>query len=89
MTTKTETKQFQYEIQAYQEDCVNNIINLFESLRQKVNFGEVLTAHHKKNKYNFPVQDTTNLDIMRLTGKGKTITNIKPIFELSKHFGYK
>jgi len=89
MTTKTETKQFQYEIQSYQEDCVTNITGLFESLRQKVNFGEVLTAHHKKNKYNFPVQDTKNIDIMMETGTGKTFTFIKTIFELSKHFGYK
>lgn len=89
MTTKTETKQFQYEIQSYQEDCVKNITSLFESLRQKVNFGEVLTAHHKKNKYNFPVQDTKNIDIMMETGTGKTFTFIKTIFELSKHFGYK
>lgn len=89
MTTKTETKQFQYEIQGYQEDCVTNITSLFESLRQKVNFGEVLTAHHKKNKYNFPVQDTKNIDIMMETGTGKTFTFIKTIFELSKHFGYK
>lgn len=89
MTTKTDIKQFQYEIQAYQEDCVNNIISLFESLRQKANFGEVLTAHHKKNKYNFPVQDTKNIDIMMETGTGKTFTFIKTIFELSKHFGYK
>ena len=49
MTIKTETKQFQYEIQNYQEDCVTNIISLFESLRQKVNFVEVLKAHYKKN----------------------------------------
>lgn len=89
MTTKTETKQFQYEIQSYQEDCVASITSLFESLRQKVNFGEVLTAHHKKNKYNFPVQDTKNIDIMMETGTGKTFTFIKTIFELSKHFGYK
>ncbi|WP_276979131.1 DEAD/DEAH box helicase family protein [Flavobacterium filum] len=89
MTTKTETKQFQYEIQAYQEDCVNHIISLFESLRQKANFGEVLTAHHKKNKYNFPVQDTKHIDIMMETGTGKTFTFIKTIFELSKNFGYK
>ncbi len=89
MTTKTETKQFQYEIQSYQEDCVTNITSLFESLRQKVDFGEVLTAHHKKNKYNFPVQDTKNIDIMMETGTGKTFTFIKTIFELSKHFGYK
>jgi len=89
MTTKTESKQFQYEIQAYQEDCVNNIISLFESLRQKVNFGEVLTAHHKKNKYNFPVLENNNIDIMMETGTGKTFTFIKTIFELSKHFGFK
>jgi type III restriction enzyme len=85
----TETKQFQYEIQAYQEDCVNNIISLFESLRQKANFGDVLTAHHKKNKYNFPVQDNKNIDIMMETGTGKTFTFIKSIFELNKNFGYK
>lgn len=89
MTTKTETRQFQYEIQTYQEDCVNNIISLFESLRQKQNFGEVLTEHHKKNKYNFPVQDTKNIDIMMETGTGKTFTFIKTIFELNKNFGYK
>lgn len=89
MTTKTETKQFQYEIQSYQEDCVTNITCLFESLRQKVNFGKVLTAHHKKHKYNFPVQDTKNIDIMMETGTGKTFTYIKTIFELSKNFGYK
>ena len=89
MTTITETKQFQYEIQAFQEDCVNNIISLFESLRQKVNFGEVLTAHQKNNKYKFPVQETRNIDIMMETGTGKTFTFIKTIFELSKNFGYK
>jgi type III restriction enzyme len=89
MTTKTEIKQFQYEIQAYQEDCVNNIISLFESLSQKENFGDVLTAHHKKNKYNFPVQENKNIDIMMETGTGKTFTFIKTIFELNKIFGYK
>lgn len=89
MATNTETKQFQYEIQSYQEDCVANITSLFESLRQKANFVEVLKAHHKKNKYNFPVQDTKNIDIMMETGTGKTFTYIKTIFELSKHFGYK
>lgn len=82
-------KQFQYQIQTYQENCVNNIISLFESLRQKVNFAEVMTEHHKKNKYNFPVQDTKNIDIMMETGTGKTFTFIKTIFELSKNFGYK
>lgn len=89
MTTKAKTKQFQYEIQAYQEDCVNNIISLFESLRQKESFGEVLTTHHNNNKYKFPVQDTKNIDIMMETGTGKTFTFIKTIFELNRKFGYK
>ena len=70
MTTKTETIQFQYEIQAYQENCVNNIISLFESLRQKETFSNTLTAHHQKYKYNFPVQETKNIDIMMETGTG-------------------
>ncbi len=89
MTTKTETKQFQYEIQAYQEDCVNNIISLFERLRQKEKFDDVLSAHYNKNKYKFPVQSNNNIDIMMETGTGKTFTFIKTIFELSKNFGYK
>ena len=48
MTTKTETKQFQYEIQSYQEDCVTNITSLFESLRQKVNFGGANSTPQKE-----------------------------------------
>ena len=89
MIVKTEKKKFQYEIQAYQEDCVNNIIDLFESLREKQNFTDVLTAHNKKNKYNFPVSNTKNIDIMMETGTGKTFTFIKTIFELNKNYGYK
>src|SRR5574344_2009564 len=89
MTTKTETKQFQYEIQAYQEDCVNNIISLFESLRQKEKFDVVLTAHHNKNKYKNPIKDKNNIDIIMETGTGKTFTFIKTMFELSKNYGYK
>ncbi len=82
-------KQFQYEIQAYQEDCVNNVISLFECLHQKEKFEDVLTAHQNKNKYKFPIQNNNNIDIMMETGTGKTFTYIKTIFELSKHFGYK
>lgn len=89
MTIKAEKKQFQYEIQTYQEDCVNNIVYLFENFRQKENFGEVMNAHHKKNRYNFSVKDTKNIDIMMETGTGKTFTFIKTIFELNKNFGYK
>ena len=86
---KTETKQFQYEIQGYQEDCVNNIINIFRSLREGKSFSDVFSVHYSNNNYNFPVQDTKNIDIMMETGTGKTFTFIKTIFELCKNFGYK
>ena len=89
MKSKTETIQFQYEIQAYQEDCVNNIISLFDRLRQKDTFVEIITEHHKKHNYNFPVNDTKNIDVMMETGTGKTFTFIKTIFELHKNFEYK
>jgi type III restriction enzyme len=84
-----ENKHFQYEIQSYQEDCVNNIVSIFEKLNQKINFDTVLKDHYQKQKYNFPVQNTKNIDIMMETGTGKTFTFIKTIFELSKSFGYK
>jgi type III restriction enzyme len=89
MTTKTETKQFQYEIQAYQEESVNNVIGLFESLLQGEQFTSLMEKHHQKNQYNFPVQETRNIDIMMETGTGKTFTFIKTIFELNKNFGFK
>lgn len=83
------TKQFQYEIQDYQEKCVNNICSLFDLLRQKENFLDVLKSHHIKHNYKYPVQDTKNIDIMMETGTGKTFTFIKTIFELNKKFSYK
>jgi type III restriction enzyme len=89
MATNIRTKQFQYEIQKYQEDCVENIVSIFEKLNQKENFCEELANHKKKQNYNFPVQNTKNIDIMMETGTGKTFTYIKTIFELCKHFGYK
>jgi type III restriction enzyme len=89
MATNIRTKQFQYEIQKYQEDCVENIVSIFERLRSNVNFIEVLKEHHQKHNYKFPVKDTKNIDIMMETGTGKTFTFIKTIFELSRNFGYK
>lgn len=88
MSTNAEVKQFQYEIQTYQEDCVNNIVSLFQSLRQKEKFSDVLIEHHKRQNYTFPVKDTKNIDVIMETGTGKTFSFIKTIFELSRNFGY-
>ena len=86
---KLEDKQFQYEMQDYQEACVNNIVSVFEALHQKEDFVQVMTEHKNRCVYNFPVQDSKNIDIMMETGTGKTFTFIKTIFELSNHYGYK
>jgi type III restriction enzyme len=86
---EAKTKQFQYEIQSYQEECVANIVSIFQKLNQKCCFIDILEEHHKKHNYKFPIQDTKNIDIMMETGTGKTFTYIKTIFELCKHFGYK
>jgi len=83
------SKQFQYETQPYQEDCINNIISIFDSLHQHQKFCDVLNEHKEKHKYNFPVQNTRNIDIMMETGTGKTFTFIKTMFELNRIFGYK
>ena len=83
------TKQFQYEIQTFQEDCVANIVHLFENLRQGNPLENVFSEHHKTNKYKFPVTNNHNIDVMMETGTGKTFTFIKTIFELNKKFGYK
>ena len=85
----TDNKQFQYEVQDYQENCVQNIVSIFERLYCKENFKQVMSEHYKNHSYNFPIQDTKNIDIMMETGTGKTFTFIKTIFELTRHFGYK
>ena len=86
---KSNNKQFQYEIQDYQETCVHNIVSIFARLHRKENFVQVMKEHHNKHTYNFPIKDTKNIDIMMETGTGKTFTFIKTIFELSKRYGYK
>ena len=88
MTTITKTKQFQYEVQSFQEDCISNIISIFEKLQQNEKFSNVLTEHHRVNNYKFPVLDSKNIDIMMETGTGKTFAFIKTIFELNKNFSY-
>lgn len=81
-------KQFQYEIQSYQEECINNIISIFDALHQNQPFPEVMEEHYAKHNYHFPIQESKNIDIMMETGTGKTFTFIKTMFELNKKFGY-
>ncbi len=88
MTTITNTKQFQYEVQSFQEECIANIISIFEKLHQNERFSNILTEHHRINNYKFPVLDSKNIDVTMETGTGKTFTFIKTIFELNKNFGY-
>lgn len=86
---KGNKKQFQYEIQSYQENCVANIVDIFENLRQGEPFSSVFRQHYKNYQQNFPIQTSKNIDIMMETGTGKTFTFIKTIFELNRNFGYK
>lgn len=60
-----------------------------KAFAKKKNLTMCLMVHHKKLKYNFPVQDTKNIDIMMETGTGKTFAFIKTIFELNRKFSYK
>jgi len=82
-------KQFQYEVQPYQEDCIGSIIGVFDALQQNQQFCDVMTEHYTPRNYHFPIQDSKNIDIMMETGTGKTFTFIKTMFELNKKFGYK
>ncbi len=82
-------KHFQYEVQPYQENCVANIVSIFDDLRQGESFRTILQRHSQSNQYKFPVRDSKNIDIMMETGTGKTFTFIKTIFELNRNFGYK
>lgn len=50
----TDNKQFQYEVQDYQENCVQNIVSIFERLYWKENFKQVMSEHYKNHSYNFP-----------------------------------
>ena len=83
-------KQFQYEIQQHQEECVDNIITIFEKIHQEETFESIISQHQNQQKQTFPIKiDSKNIDIMMETGTGKTFAYIKTIFELHKNFGYK
>lgn len=84
------TRQFQYEKQSFQEECVDHIVQIFGALEQGQDFGEVMKNHHHQNKYPFPVHpDNKNIDIMMETGTGKTFTFLQTMLELCKFYDYK
>jgi hypothetical protein len=42
-------KQFRYEIQSNQEDCISNIIGIFDALQQNQSFCDVMGEHNTFN----------------------------------------
>lgn len=87
--TNIETQEFQYEVQPYQERCIENIVNIFEKINLNEKFENIIRDNIKNNKYPQVISTNKNIDILMETGTGKTFTYIKLIFELNKNFGYK
>ncbi|HLW15352.1 MAG TPA: DEAD/DEAH box helicase family protein [Flavobacteriaceae bacterium] len=84
------TRQFEYEKQTFQEECVQSILRIFGGLHQNQAFEKVMRTHHQENNYPFPVfTENKNIDIMMETGTGKTFTFIQTMLELCKQYGYK
>ena len=90
MRNLNQAKNFHYEQQDYQEQCIKNIVGIFDNVHKNQNFEIVLNSHYANQHYSFPInRDSNNIDIMMETGTGKTFTFIKTIFELNKNFDYK
>ncbi|MDR3253489.1 MAG: hypothetical protein LBT07_00805 [Endomicrobium sp.] len=71
---KTVLKEFQYENQSYQEDCVHNIVSIFEQIKFNKPFKEGILQHLSKFKYPYQPYNNKNIDILMETGTGKTFT---------------
>ena len=82
-------KEFQYEKQPYQEDCIHNVVSIFEGINLNQNFNDVIKSHLAENNYPKQISPNKNIDILMETGTGKTFTYIKTMFELNRNFGYK
>ncbi|MDR2772898.1 MAG: DEAD/DEAH box helicase family protein [Elusimicrobiota bacterium] len=84
-------KDFQYEVQGYQEDCIKNIVSIFDQIKtgQGQKFSDIIAKHTSDNKYPDKISASKNIDIMMETGSGKTFVYIKTIFELNKKFNYR
>lgn len=79
----------QFEKQQYQEDCVNNIMEILRPLAPNfIDIPALRTGLHEYTEYgNFPIADDARLDVLMETGTGKTFTYIKTMYEMNKEFG--
>lgn len=77
-----------FEKQDYQQDCINNIINLLRDFDFKKhdanNLKEVFNNFLKDKVSAFGLSDKLNIDILMETGTGKTFTYLNLIFEINK-----
>lgn len=77
-----------FEKQDYQQDCINNIINLLKDFDFKKhdanNLKEVFNNFFKYKVSAFGLSDKLNIDILMETGTGKTFTYLNLIFEINK-----
>ena len=82
-----------FEKQQYQEDCVDNILEVLRDNDYKNNFSSLQQAIETLHSQNdIPIKelqkDTLRLDILMETGTGKTFTYIKAMYQLNKEYGF-
>lgn len=77
-----------FERQDFQQDCINNIINLLKGFDFKkhdsYNLKELFNKFLKDKVSAFGLSDKLNIDILMETGTGKTFTYLNLIFEINK-----
>lgn len=78
-----------FEKQGYQQECIDNIINLLENFDFKNPNAEMLKNCFESSPPKVPFQNLNNglnVDILMETGTGKTFTYLNLIFELNKKY---
>lgn len=80
----------QFEKQQFQEDCINNIVEILGNCDINNDFAGLPQAIRELNKnkgyHQFQTTDKKRLDVLMETGTGKTFTYLKTIFELNREF---
>jgi len=80
---------FKFDIQQYQEECIDKILQIFSNLNDRKNLEEAMKLNAELSSYPQTFSYQKNIDIKMETGTGKTFTFIKSMFELNHKFGYK